>query len=427
MVKNIELIIDNIKNDSLDSRFLEIYCTEEGANIAKERYIKLLNNFQKNFKDKEVEIYSAPGRSEVCGNHTDHQRGKVLACSVDLDAVAVVSKRDDNIIEIVSEGFGTKRVSLEELEIDTALFEKTEGLIKGVAAGLSKDGYSIGGFSAYMNSTVLGGSGLSSSAAFEVLIGTILSGLYNNMQISPIKIAQIGQYAENYYFGKPCGLMDQMASSVGGFVFIDFLDKDKPDVKKIDFHFENVAHNLCIVDTGGSHVDLTDDYAQVPFEIKQIDAFFGKDVLRECNEETFYSSIKELRKIAGDRAVLRAIHVFEENKRVSNIVETLKSYSFEAFKDIIIKSGQSSFMYLQNIYPAKNVKEQGLSLGLAMSQRILEGKGAWRVHGGGFAGTIQAFVPNDCLDEYKQEMEVLFGKGSCYCLNVRPVGGVKVI
>lgn len=426
-MRNIELLIKEINSDNLDSKFKELYCTLEGVEIAKKRYIKLLNSFKNQFNNSEVEIYSAPGRSEICGNHTDHQQGKVLACSVDLDAVAVVSKRDDNIIEIVSEGFKINAVSLDDLRIDETLFEKTEGLIKGVVAGFEKEGYKFGGFSAYMNSTVLGGSGLSSSAAFEVLVGTILSGLYNNMEIDPIKIAQIGQYAENLHFGKPCGLMDQMASSVGGFVYIDFLNKVQPEVSKIDFHFENVAHNLCIVDTGGSHVDLTEDYAAVPFELKQIVGFFGKDVLRECDEVDFYKNLKELRKIAGDRAVLRAIHIFEENRRVKNVSEALKSDDFESFKKEIIKSGQSSFMYLQNVYTTKNLREQGLSLGLALSQKILEGKGAWRVHGGGFAGTIQAFVPNDLLEEYKSQIEDIFGKNSCYCLNVRPVGGIKVV
>ncbi|MGL5440244.1 MAG: galactokinase [Filifactoraceae bacterium] len=426
-MNNIEMIIKNIENNRLDEDFRKLYLTEEGIKKSKERYIELLNNFKKFFGDMEVEIYSAPGRTEIIGNHTDHQQGKVLACSIDLDAVAIVSKRDDSIIRIVSEGFSIKDVDIENLVIDSSNFGTAEAIIKGVVAGFKKEGYKFGGFSAYMNSTVLGGSGLSSSAAFEVLIGTILSGLYNNMDINPIKIAQIGQYAENKYFGKPCGLMDQLASSVGGFVYIDFKDKDNPEVVKLDFDFEKMKHSLCIVDTGGSHVDLTDDYGDVPLELKVVSGFWGKDFLRDCSELEFYENIRELRKIAGDRGVLRAIHIFEENKRVDKLVEAINNSDFMGFKDLIIKSGKSSFMYLQNVYTVKNLREQGLSLALALTERFLDDKGAWRVHGGGFAGTILAFVQNETLMDYKKYIEEVFGEGSCYCLGIRSVGGIKFI
>lgn len=426
-MKKIDVLSSEIKDGIYDDRFSALYGSQDAAEKEKERYLSLLENFKNKFGDLEVEVYSAPGRSEIGGNHTDHQHGKVLACSVNLDAVAVVSKREDNIIEIISEGFNIKPVKIDNLEPEKNQEGTTEALIKGVCSGFAQRGYKVGGFSAYMNSTVLGGSGLSSSAAFEVLMGTILSGIYNECEVGSIEIAQIGQYAENVYFGKPCGLLDQMTSSVGGFVYMDFENPKRPIVKKLDYNFENSGHSLCIIDTGGSHADLTDEYASIPLEMKVVSSFFGKKVLRECDENEFYKNIKEIRKLSGDRAILRACHIFEENKRVDKQSEALLNNDFDEFKKLIIESGNSSYMMLQNVFAANDAREQGLSLALSISKLLLDGKGAWRVHGGGFAGTIQSFVPNDYVADYRKNMEEIFGENCFYSLKVRPFGGIKVI
>ncbi len=406
---------------------VDIYEDESLLTYQTKRYIKLLELFEETFGTKEVEVYSAPGRSEVCGNHTDHQRGEVLATSINLDAVAVVSRNDEKKIRIVSDGYPMLTVDLENLEKKAEDEGTSVGLIKGVAYGLKKEGYQVSGFDAYVTSDVLIGAGLSSSAAFETIVGTMISGLFNDMQISAVKIAQVGQYAENVFFGKPCGLMDQMACSVGGLIHIDFQNTKNPVVNKVNIDFGKYNHSLCIVDTKGSHQDLTDDYAAVPKEMKEVAAYFGKQVLREVDEVDFYANIAGVRKEVNDRAVLRAIHFFEENKRVESIVENLNNGNFEAFLQLITASGNSSFKYLQNVYTSKDVANQGVSVGLAASELALKHAGAVRVHGGGFAGTIQAFVPNEQVEDYRTFMDSVFGTGACHVLKVRKYGGMKVI
>ncbi len=394
---------------------------------AADRYCEAVDEFVALFGDGEnIRLFSAPGRTEVGGNHTDHQHGCVLAASVDLDVIAVAKKNDDNIIRIKSKGFDMDTIDLAKLTPQSEETERAAALIRGVAARFNELGYKIGGFDAYTTSNVLKGSGLSSSAAFEVLVCTLLNSLYNDEKMDAVEKAIVSQYSENKFFGKPCGLMDQMASSVGGFVSIDFNDVAKPIIEKVNFDFASVGHSLCIVDTGGCHADLTDDYAGIPTEMKQVAAFFGKDVLRNVDEKEFYNNIAKLREKVSDRGILRAIHFFDDNRRAIELKDALKSKDFDRFKKIITQSGFSSSTLLQNVFSSSNPDEQGLSLALAITAKILNGKGAYRVHGGGFAGTIQAFVPNEMLDEYKSEMEKIFGKGSCYVLSVRPLGGVEV-
>lgn len=404
----------------------DIYIDESVLEYQKGRYVKAIESFEELFGVKDVEIYSAPGRSEIGGNHTDHQCGRVLAASINLDAIAIVAKKESGIV-LKSEGYPMINVSLADL-LPTKEEEGTSaGLIRGVATRLKEEGYEIGGFEAYVTSDVLNGAGMSSSAAFEVLIGNILSGLYNEGNISPVLIAQAGQYAENVFFGKPCGLMDQMASSVGNLIFIDFADVKNPVIKKVNVNFEDFNHSLCIVDTKGSHADLTDEYAAIPEEMKRVAAYFGKEILKQVDKNEFYTNIPEIRKVAGDRAVLRAMHWFEETDRVIDQVNALEEENFEEFKKLIKSSGDSSFKYLQNVYSVKNLSRQEMAVGLALSDVILKGKGVSRVHGGGFAGTIQAFVPNDIVDIYKKNMEDIFGEDACHVLKIRKYGGMKVL
>lgn len=404
----------------------DIYIDEAVLDYQKDRYIKAIESFEELFGEKEVEIYSAPGRSEIGGNHTDHQLGRVLAASINLDAIAIVAKKENGVV-LKSEGYPMINVSLADLLPKKEEEGTSAGLIRGVAAKLKEEGYEIGGFEAYVTSDVLNGAGMSSSAAFEVLVGNILSGLYNEGKVSPVLIAQAGQYAENVFFGKPCGLMDQMASSVGNLIFIDFADVKNPVIKKVDVNFEDFDHSLCIIDTKGSHADLTDEYAAIPEEMKKVAAYFGKEVLHQIDKNEFYIHIPEIRKAAGDRAVLRAMHWFEETDRVIDQVNALEKGDFEEFKSLIKASGDSSFKYLQNVYSVKNLSRQEMAVGLAFSDVILKGRGVSRVHGGGFAGTIQAFVPNDIVDIYKKNMEDIFGQDACHVLKIRKYGGMKVL
>ncbi len=400
---------------------------ENALSAQKERYSNTIKEFEKQFGiDREISLFSAPGRTEVCGNHTDHQHGRVLAAGVNLDVIGAASKNSDNVIRIQSKGYPLDTIDLNDLSIQDSEKNSAAALIRGIAARFQQLGYQIGGFDAYTTSDVLKGSGLSSSAAFETLIGVMFNELFANGKVTPVEIAQIGQYAENEYFGKPCGLMDQTASSVGGFVTIDFVSLHKPMVKKLSVDFEKYGHKLCIVDTGGNHADLTGDYASVPEEMKTVAHEFGKQVLRQVDSQIFYQNIAKVRAACSDRAVLRAFHFFADNERVLQEVRALESGDFETFKNLVIESGRSSFMYLQNVYTCKNPDEQGLSLGLALSEQLLAGRGAWRVHGGGFAGTIQCFVPEDLLECYRNTMETVFGAGTCHILSIRPVGGVKV-
>ena len=420
------ILVEELNNKKYDELLNDIYVDTNLLDYQRERYVKAINKYVSLYGDTDVEIYSAPGRSEVGGNHTDHQHGCVLAAAVNLDAIAVVG-RVDNKIKVLSDDFDIAPINLEDLVIKKAEEGTSEALIRGVCARLKELGYNVGGFNAFITSDVLMGAGLSSSAAFETIIGTIISGLYNDMTIDPVVIAQVGQYAENVYFGKPCGLMDQCASSVGSLINIDFNDVAKPIVNKVDVDFSKFGHSLCIVDTKGSHADLTDEYAAIPMEMKKVANYFGKEFLREVDEEDFFNDIAGARKACQDRAVLRAIHLFEENKRVDQEVKALNNSDFETFKKVVKESGDSSYKFLQNVYANCDVQNQSVSIGLAMSEKIIGRNGVCRVHGGGFAGTIQAFVKDEFVTAYKTEIERVFGKGSCHVLKVRKYGGKKVI
>ncbi|MCI7725946.1 MAG: galactokinase [Clostridiales bacterium] len=370
--------------------------------------------------------FSAPGRTEVSGNHTDHQRGRVLAGAVNLDTVAAVRANGTDVIRVQSKGYPLCQVRLDALEPVAAEINSTPALIRGVAARFSQLGCEVGGFDAYCESTVLPGSGLSSSAAFEVLIGTIINHLFFDGRVSQPEIAQIGQYAENVFFGKPCGLMDQTASAVGGLVTIDFADKEHPDIRPVHFDFSTTGHALCIIDSRADHADLTDEYAAVPGEMKAVCEYFGKDVVTEIPEEDFYAAIPALREKCGDRAVMRVIHEYNENRRVPQQVACLERGDFEGFLRLTKESGYSSWMYLQNVVPAGYVKQQAMAVALGLCEHYLQGRGAYRVHGGGFAGTVQAFVPFDLLDSFRAGIDAALGEGACHVLSIRPQGGVEM-
>lgn len=424
MINNLK---ENIKNGKYDEILTKVYCGTEFLNAQKDRYINAIDNFKNIYGEKEIEIYSAPGRTEVGGNHTDHQNGRVLTASINLDAIAVCAKSEGSVVRITSEGYGEITVDISTLDVVPEEAESTAAIIRGTVAAMKKRGYTVGAFDAYVTSDVLSGSGLSSSAAFEVLIANIISGMYNEMSVDPVVIAQVGKEAENVYFGKPSGLLDQMASSVGGLINVDFADAANPVIKKAEVDFNKFGHGLCIVDTKGSHADLTDEYAAVPIEMKKVAQFFGKNYLSEVDKDEFYNKIAEIRKETGDRAVMRALHWYAENLRVDGQVSALENGDFDRFKNLIKASGDSSYKYLQNVYSVKNIQEQNVSLALALSDEILGDKGVSRVHGGGFAGTIAAFVPNDMIESYKKEMEAVFGEGACYVLKIRPVGGTRIV
>lgn len=425
-MKKASLIIQDIQNNVYNDTFLDIYVDQEQLEHQKSRYVQAIEKFIDLYGDQEVSIYSTPGRSEVCGNHTDHQHGEVLAAAINLDIIAVVAK-DDTKIKILSDDYDIEAIHIDDLTLRENEKESSEGLIRGILARFQQLQHKIGGFVGYMTSDVLQGSGLSSSAAFEVMIGTVLSGMYNDMKVDPVTIAKIGQYSENVYFGKPCGLMDQCACSVGSLIHIDFKDNENPIVEKINVDFPRFHHSLCIVDVHASHADLTEDYASIPEELKEVDHFFHQEYLRDVDEKEFYEHLTEVREAVNDRAVLRAIHVFKENKRVQQAVQSLKQEDFDTFKTIVKASGESSFKYLQNIYSNHYVGQQAVSLALALSENLLGTHGVCRVHGGGFAGTIQAFVEDDYVEAYKQGIEKYFGEGSCHILKIRKYGGMKVI
>ena len=420
-------MIKTIQDGEFDERILDIYVDATKLAYHKERYVRAIELFETHYGAGEAELFSAPGRSEVGGNHTDHQHGEVLAASINLDTIGIVRKTEDNQIRIISDDYDEVIISLDDIECKEEEKETTTALIKGVVAGFVERGYKVGGFRAYATSDVLIGAGLSSSAAFEALIGTILSGLYNNMSISAIEIAIIGQYAENVYFGKPCGLMDQMACSVGNLVHIDFKDPKKPEVEKLDFNMSEHGYSLCITDTKGSHADLTDEYAAVPREMKNIAKHFGKEVLRDVDYLGVLKAIPELREKYGDRSVLRALHFFNENERVQKEVNALKNKDISLFLENVKASGDSSFKYLQNVYSGNDIENQNISVALMMSDISLKEEGVSRVHGGGFAGTIQAFVKNEYVESYKILMDNVFGEGSCKDLRIRKYGGIKVM
>ena len=416
-----------IEDGAFDTTFGWLYPGAPGKE-ARARYLQALEQFEAIYgADRGALLVSAPGRTEIGGNHTDHQHGMVLAAAVNLDIICVVSPNAENSIRIQSKGYPQDVVDLGDLSMRREEVNKAAAMIRGVAAWFSENGYQIGGLDAYTTSDVLSGSGLSSSAAFEVAVGNMLNLLYNDGAVDAARIAIAGKYAENKYFGKPSGLMDQMASSVGGFVKIDFADPDAPVVEPVPFDFAARGYHLCIVDTKGSHADLTPDYAAIPEEMRAVAGYFGKTCLREVDEALFYQSLPQVRRQTGDRSVLRAIHFFDDNNCVPKQAKALRDGDFPEFLRLIVASGNSSFTCLQNVFSCHSPQEQGVSLGLALSRRLLEqGGGAWRVHGGGFAGTMQAFVPDSLLAVYKAGMEAVFGEGACYVLSIRPVGGTAV-
>ncbi len=422
----ISALVEKI-NGGNNSEFKTLY-GEDNAVLKEQavRYESLLNEFKKTYGKDDVELFSSPGRTEIGGNHTDHQYGRVLAGAVNLDNIAVAAPNGTDVIRIKSEGYPEFSVDLSELVIDEKQFYTSSALVKGICARLKELGYKIGGFDAVIEGRVPKGSGLSSSASFEVLIGAIVSHLFNDGKLDAVENAIVGQWSENNFFGKPCGLMDQTACSVGGFITIDFEDPSKPIVKAIDFDFTKTGYTLVITDTGGNHADLNDEYASLPIEMKSVAKELNKEVLRQVSLDQIIENIPQMRNKISDRAFLRSIHFQGDNARVVEQVKALEENRFEDFLHMVIESGYSSYMYNQNVYPTNNVSEQGISLALALSDLVLKGKGAWRVHGGGFAGTIQAFVPNDLLDKYISTLEHVFGKGKCHKLFIRSKGAVKV-
>ena len=422
---HLEQLQSGLKSGAFRGRLEEIYASDAPAQ--ERRLLELANTFAEIFPaEKEVSVFSAPGRSEIGGNHTDHNNGKVLAASINLDIQAAAAKTDSGHILLKSANYPFNDVGLDVLTPVDAEYGHSNAMIRGICAGFVRRGYKIGSFSAATASDVLGGSGLSSSAAFEVLVCTVLNHFYNEGKISPLEIARISQYAENVFAGKPSGLLDQTACAVGGFVSIDFKDTKAPVVQQVAFDFSTSGHALCILDTGGSHADLTDDYAAVRREMESVAGALGKQVLRETSREALLQYLPMVRKETGERAILRALHFFAENDRVDAQAVALERGDFHGFLALVRGSGQSSFMYNQNVFTPKR-QEQPVALALALSETLLGERGAWRVHGGGFAGTIQAFVPLDMLEEYRRAMEAVFGAGSCYVLRVRPHGGVKIL
>ena len=412
------------KSEEVAARLESLYgrgaCAAQTA-----RYAKLIERHEARFgkADGEICFFSAPGRTEIGGNHTDHNLGRVLAAAVNLDTVAAVTKASDGVIIVDSEGYRPITVDTSDLGVQESELGTTAALIRGVAARMKELGYRIGGFHAVVTSSVLRGSGLSSSAAFEVLMAAILDGLYNDWVLSAKERAQIAQRAENLHFGKPCGLMDQMASSVGGLVTIDFQNPD-PSVEALSYDFKAKGYSLVVVNTGGDHGDLTEAYASIRSEMESVAAQFGKRVRREVDPAEMEDAIAQLRGKVSDRAILRALHFYDDNARVSLQVAALKADDLDAFLKLIVESGESSWMLLQNVWAS--AKEQQMALALELSHRVLKGRGAWRVHGGGFAGTIQAFVPDELLDVYVNKLEASYGEGACTVLSIRPEGAVMM-
>ena len=411
-----------------DSQLKKLY-GDLDIEIQKNRYKNAVNEFQKQFpqhKNAEIAVFSAPGRTEIGGNHTDHQHGCVLAAAVNLDVIAIVAFHTERVIKVKSKCYPMDVISLNDLSVHESEKSTSAALIRGIAAKFAEMGIQISGFDAYTTSDVLSGSGLSSSAAFEVLIGTIIDSHYNAGKAGAVEIAKIGQYAENVYFGKKSGLMDQMASSVGGLVSIDFRDTENPKIKSFSYDFEKAGYCLCVTDTKGSHADLTEEYIAIRSEMESIAAQFGKEFLRDVDDHQFYREIPQLRKKCSDRAVLRALHFFAENNRAVLEANALLEGNMDSFITLVRESGESSANYLQNFYSCRKPMEQAIPLGVMISRNILGENGAVRVHGGGFAGTIQAFVPTKKVNEYSQEMKRIFGDGSCYILKIRPMGGVEI-
>lgn len=416
-----------IENNKFSDVFKDIYGTsEEEMKYQKQRYTDAVKKFSELYPDrKDIRIFSASGRTEIGGNHTDHQHGCVLAAAVNLDAIAVVSFHHDGLIRIKSEGYEPFTVNINEVSVKEGK-TGTTAIVSGIVARFINMGAKIDGFDLYCTSDVICGSGISSSAAFETLIGTIIDTYYNGNKAGAVEIAKIGQFAENVYFGKNSGLMDQMVSSVGGLVFIDFLDTEEPKVETFNFDFEEYGYCLCITDTKSSHANLTDDYSAIRNEMENIAKQFGKSHLRFVNELLFYNEIPKLRENCSDRAIIRATHFFEENNRAKFEASALKDGNMEYFLELIRQSGRSSEAYLQNHYSCSDPENQAITLAIMLSRRFLGNSGAVRVHGGGFAGTIQAFVPINLVDDYISEMNRIFGEKSCTKMKIRPVGGIEI-
>lgn len=421
-----EELMRMIQSGELDEKLIEIYSIEQLAKN-KQRIFAMCERFEAEFDPHaDVIVCSAPGRSEIGGNHTDHQRGRVLAAAINMDVLALAAKNNLPIARIRSDGYLVKDVDLDDTDIHESEKFTSEALIRGVSAGFRALDFKTAGFDAIFASNVPQGSGLSSSASYEVALGTVFNHLFNEASVDAQIIAKIGQAAENIYFKKPCGLMDQMTSAVGGFVGIDFYDPNQAEVTRIDFDFDRTGYALCIVDTGDSHENLSEEYADMPREMKAVAAYFAKEVLSEVEPSRFFADIAQLRPLVGDRAILRAMHFFQETDRVVEEIETLSSDDFTGFLELMIESGRSSYMYLQNVLNPKS-EIQGLGLALALSESYLKGRGGWRVHGGGLAGTIQAIVKNEDLSGYRRMIEDVFGKGSCHILRIRKDGGIRII
>lgn len=390
------------------------------------RITELLKSFHSLFGQAEPVIYSAPGRTEIGGNHTDHQHGHVLAGSVNVDMLAAAAENGSHRVNVKSEGYEMFSIDLDCLEPVAGEQGTTAALVRGICSEIARRGYPVRGFDACVTSQVMQGSGLSSSAAFEVLMGAVVNGLFCGEALSATDLAIIGQKAENRFFGKPCGLMDQMASAWGGIIAIDFAHPAAPVVKPVDFDFAAAGHSLCMIDVGADHANLTHEYAAIPEELGEVSGFFGKTVLRDVPETDFFANITAVRAAAGDRALLRAIHVYQENRRVERLCDALERGDFPGFLQVIRESGRSSWMYLQNVVVTGSTAEQSAALALALCDSILGERGAFRVHGGGFGGTVQAFVPDDLLGEFKTRMEAVFGAGHCHVMKIRSRGFMKV-
>ena len=391
-----------------------------------ERIDKLLGQFHALFGDREARVWSAPGRTEIGGNHTDHQHGKVVAASVDMDMLAAAAANGENTVRVKSDGYDMITLTLDTLTPVAGEQGTTRALIRGVCAEAAARGYAVGGFDACVTSNVLQGSGLSSSAAFEILIGAVVNGLFCDSRLTATELAIMGQAAENKFFGKPCGLMDQMASAWGGAIAIDFADPAAPVVTPVDYDFSASGHSLCMINLHSDHADLTAEYAAIPAELGAVSAHFGKKYLREVDESEFYAAIPELRREAGDRAVLRAMHIYSDNRRVEQIVEALGANDFDRFLSLVRESGRSSWVYLQNVTVCGSSREQAAAVALALCEKVLGSRGAFRIHGGGFGGTVQAFVPDDMLETFRAQIEQVFGPGSCHVMHIRPVGFTEI-
>lgn len=419
-------LVRKIESGALDAVFEKLYGAKD-AEMQKARYVRTIHNFEADYgTDRDVSLFSVPGRSEISGNHTDHNHGCVLAAAINLDIIAVAAKNDDGLVRLRSEGYSEDRMTVAECKTPNADFYfKSRALIAGMVQGFVNYGHKAGGFDAFTTNNVHKGSGLSSSAAFEVMVGNIINHFYNDGSVDNAEVARIAQFSENEYFGKPCGLMDQMASAVGNLVTIDFFKKDAPVIHPVNFDFSACGHALCIIDTRASHADLTDEYAAIPLEIRKVCAYFGKEVLTQIPEEDFYAAIPALRTQCGDRAVMRCIHFYQDNARVPQQVAALEAGDFDRFLELVKESGRSSWMYLQNVIPAGYKEHQDVAISLALCQHYLQGRGAYRVHGGGFAGTVQAFVPFELLESFRAGIDAALGEGACHVLSIRPQGGVE--